>query len=395
MLRCRRVAFKSVEAASALIRPLLRKGHLLPLRGRRDTPAFAPTAPPLYLPRMTEPLRHVFEVPPESAGQRLDRFLAERPELVDAHVSRTRVKALVEEGRVAVDGAPARSVSAKVASGASIAVEIPPAAPAEPKGENIPLNVVYEDDQLIVIDKPAGLVVHPAAGHEDGTLVNALIAHCGESLSGVGGVRRPGIVHRLDKDTSGLLVVAKTDRAHRKLADLFADHGRTMPFLREYLALVWGAPDRRIGTVDAPLGRHHSQREKMTVVHGDKGKEAVTHWRVLETYGSDKARKPVAALVACQLETGRTHQIRVHMAHIGHPLIGDPVYSTGFRTKEKLLPEAARAAIAELGRQGLHAARLEFPHPVTREQLAFESAAPADFNKVASALSQAEPAAEP
>ena len=337
---------------------------------------------------MTSPARHTFDVAPENAGQRLDRFLAERPELVEAHVSRTRVKALVEEGRVAVDGAPAKSVSVKVAAGASIVVEIPPAAPAEPKAENIPLNVVFEDDQLVVIDKPAGLVVHPAAGHEDGTLVNALIAHCGASLSGVGGVRRPGIVHRLDKDTSGLLVVAKTDRAHRRLAELFADHGRTMPFLREYLALVWGAPDRKTGFVDAPIGRHQTQREKMTVVHGDRGKEAVTHWRVLETYGADKTGKPVASLVACQLETGRTHQIRVHMAHIGHPLIGDPVYATGFRTKEKLLPETARAAIAELGRQGLHAARLEFPHPVTREQLAFESATPADFEKVAAALGE-------
>lgn len=339
---------------------------------------------------MTEPVRHIFEVAPESAGQRLDRFLAERPELVEAHISRTRVKALVEEGRVSVDGAPARAVSVKVAAGTTVSVDIPPAAPAAPEAENIPLNVVYEDDQLIVIDKPAGLVVHPAAGHESGTLVNALIAHCGESLSGVGGVRRPGIVHRLDKDTSGLLVVAKTDRAHRKLAALFADHGRSMPFLREYLAIVWGAPDRKTGFVDAAIGRHQTQREKMTVVHGDKGKEAITHWRVLETFGADKNGKPVASLIACQLETGRTHQIRVHMAHIGHPLVGDPVYATGFRTKEKLLPETARAAIAALGRQALHAARLEFPHPVSGDELAFESPAPADFGKVLAALAEAQ-----
>ena len=339
---------------------------------------------------MTEPVRHIFEVAAEQAGQRLDRFLAEQPELVDAHISRTRVKALVEDGRVAVDGAPARAVSIKVAAGATVAVDIPAAAPAEPEAENIPLNVVYEDDQLIVIDKPAGLVVHPAAGHESGTLVNALIAHCGASLSGIGGVRRPGIVHRLDKDTSGLLVVAKTDRAHRKLAALFADHGRSMPFLREYLAIVWGAPDRKTGFVDAAIGRHQTQREKMAVVHGDKGKEAVTHWRVLETFGVDKNGKPVASLVACQLETGRTHQIRVHMAHIGHPLVGDPAYATGFRTKEKLLPEDARAAIAALGRQALHAARLEFPHPVSGDDLAFESPAPADFAKVLAALAEAQ-----
>jgi len=343
---------------------------------------------------MTEPVRHVFEVASDQAGQRLDRFLAERPELVEAHISRTRVKALVEEGRVSVDGAPAKSVSAKAAAGAKIAVEIPAAAPAEPEAENIPLAVVFEDDQLIVIDKPAGLVVHPAAGHESGTLVNALIAHCGASLSGVGGVRRPGIVHRLDKDTSGLLVVAKTDRAHRKLADLFADHGRTLPFLREYLAIVWGAPDRKTGFVNAAIGRHQTQREKMTVVHGDKGKAAITHWRVLETFGADKNGKPVASLIACQLETGRTHQIRVHMAHIGHPLVGDPVYATGFRTKERLLSGEARAAISALGRQALHAARLEFPHPVDREGLAFESPAPADFARVAAALADMKRGAE-
>ncbi len=331
--------------------------------------------------------RHAFVVGPEEAG-RLDRFLAERPDLASAAISRTRVKALIETGHVRIDGAVAGNPSAKVAAGASVEIDIPAAAPAQPQAEDIPLDVVYEDDQIIVIDKPAGLVVHPAAGHEAGTLVNALIAHCGASLSGVGGVKRPGIVHRLDKDTSGLLVVAKTDRAHRRLADLFADHGRTMPFLREYLAIVWGAPERRTGLVDAPIGRHPTQREKMTVLRGDRGKEAVTHWRVLETYGADKAGRPVAALLACQLETGRTHQIRAHMAHMGHPLVGDPVYATGFRTKEKLLPEAARAAVAALGRQALHAARLEFPHPVSREDLAFESPAPADFAKVADALSE-------
>ena len=337
--------------------------------------------------------RHAFVVGPEEAG-RLDRFLAERPELAAAAISRTRVKTLIDAGQVRVDGKAASGASSKVASGATVEIDVPAATPAEPKGEDIPLTVVYEDDQLIVIDKPAGLVVHPAAGHEDGTLVNALIAHCGASLSGVGGVRRPGIVHRLDKDTSGLLVVAKTDRAHRKLADLFADHGRTMPFLREYLALVWGAPDRRSGTVDAAIGRHQTHRERMAVVHSERGREAITHWRVLETYGADKTGKPVAALIACRLETGRTHQIRVHMAHIGHPLIGDPVYATGFRTKGALLPEAAQTAIAELGRQGLHAAKLEFPHPVTREQMAFESSAPADFEKVAVALGAKQPAGE-
>jgi 23S rRNA pseudouridine1911/1915/1917 synthase len=331
------------------------------------------------------PTRLSFVVAPEDAGARLDRFLAERPELADAQVSRTRIKALAEAGRVSVDGRPATGVSAKVVAGSEIVVEIPPAAPAEPAAEAIPLDIVYEDDAIIVIDKPAGLVVHPAAGHAAGTLVNALIAHCGDSLSGIGGVKRPGIVHRLDKDTSGLLVVAKTDRAHRGLAALFADHGRTMPFVREYLALVWGAPERRSGTIEAALGRHATQREKMAVVHGDRGKEAVTHWRLVESYG-DRNGKPIAALVACRLETGRTHQIRVHMAHVGCPLIGDPVYATGFKTKEKLLPEAAREAAAALGRQALHAAILAFPHPVTGEELDFESPAPADFEKLRQAL---------
>ena len=332
------------------------------------------------------PTRFTFVVDQAEAGTRLDRFLAERPELGAALVSRTRIKALVEEGRVTIGDAPASNVSGKVAAGARIVVDIPAAAPAEPLGENIPLNVVYEDDELVVIDKPAGLVVHPAAGHEAGTLVNALIAHCGETLSGIGGVRRPGIVHRLDKDTSGLLVVAKTDRAHRGLAALFADHGRTLPFLREYRALVWGAPDRKSGTINASVGRHATQRERMAVLHNERGKEAVTHWRLLETYGADKNGKPIAALIACQLETGRTHQIRVHMAHIGCPLIGDPVYGMGFKTKEKLLPLEARAAVEALGRQALHAAVLSFPHPLTHEEMSFESPAPADFDMVRQAL---------
>ncbi len=326
--------------------------------------------------------RHVFSVDPSEAGTRLDRYLAERPALAEAHVSRTRIKGLIEEGRVTIGGGGAGDASAKVAAGAEIVIEIPAPAPAEPQAEAIPLKVVYEDDALIVIDKPAGLVVHPAGGHETGTLVNALIAHCGDSLSGIGGVRRPGIVHRLDKDTSGLLVVAKTDAAHRGLAALFADHGRTLPFLREYRALVWGAPGRKSGTIDAPLGRHQTHREKMAVTRGGQGREAVTHWRALETYGADRTGRPAAALVACRLETGRTHQIRVHMAHIGCPLIGDPVYATGFRTKEQALPEAARLAITALGRQALHAVALGFPHPVTGEEMSFESSAPADFDKV-------------
>ncbi len=198
---------------------------------------------------------------------------------------------------------------------------------------------MYEDDELIVIDKPAGLVVHPAAGNWTGTLVNALIAHCGDSLSGIGGVKRPGIVHRLDKDTTGLMVVAKTDRAHRALSRQFADHGRTGPLRRGYLAFVWGAPDRPRGTIDKPIDRHPHARDKMAVRAG--GREAITHWEVLERYpGTDGA--PVASLLACRLETGRTHQIRVHLAPIGHPLLGDDVYGPGFKTKASQLGPEAR-----------------------------------------------------
>ena len=216
---------------------------------------------------------------------------------------------------------------------------MPAPEPAEPGGESIPLNIVFEDDAIIVIDKPAGLVVHPAAGHATGTLVNALIAHCGDSLSGIGGVKRPGIVHRLDKDTTGLMVVAKTDRAHQALAAQFADHGRTGPLRRGYLAFVWGAPARPKGTIDEPIDRHPKSRDRMAV--RANGRVAITHWQVLERF-KGKDGKPVASLIECRLETGRTHQIRVHLAHVGHPLLGDATYGTGFKTKAARLP-AGRA----------------------------------------------------
>lgn len=315
------------------------------------------------------------------SGSRLDKFLA----LKRSDLSRTRIKGLVLEGAVTLDGAIETDPNKKLHPGSVISILVPEAVPAIPKAEEIPLTIVFEDDQLIVIDKPAGLVVHPAAGHVSGTLVNALISHCGDSLSGIGGVKRPGIVHRLDKDTTGLLVVAKNDRAHKKLADQFADHGRTGPLVRSYRAVVWGVPDRRVATIDAALDRSTKHRDRMAVVYGDRGRQAITHYEVLETFkGLDGT--VVASLIACQLETGRTHQIRVHMTHIGHPLIGDPVYGTGFRTKTSLLTDIAREAVKGFARQALHAAELGFEHPKSGEEMHFESQDPADFANLLSKL---------
>lgn len=323
---------------------------------------------------MNDETIHSILVTEDDRGARLDKVLASHlPAL-----SRSRLKDLALAGAVAVNGVAAADPARKMRVGETITLTVPPAAPAEPEGENIPLVIVHEDDDLIVIDKPAGLVVHPSAGHETGTLVNALIHHCGKSLSGINGVMRPGIVHRLDKDTSGLLVVAKNDRAHKALADQFADHGRSGPLERRYLALCWGVPRHPQGTVDAAIGRSTVNREKMAVVAEDKGRFAITHYRVLETLpGADG--KPVASLVECMLETGRTHQIRVHMAHLGHPLLGDETYGAGFRTKTNLLTPAARDALEKLGRQALHAAELGFEHAGSGEFLSFESDMPADL----------------
>jgi 23S rRNA pseudouridine1911/1915/1917 synthase len=322
----------------------------------------------------------------EGAGQRLDHYLAARPELVAESLSRTRIKSLIESGLVWLDEAPALAPKTKLRAGQIVEIDVPDPAPAEPKAEKIPLDIRYEDEFLVVLNKPAGLVVHPGAGHETGTLVNALIAHCGESLSGIGGVKRPGIVHRLDKDTSGLLVVAKTDAAHQRLSRLFADHGRSLPLTREYLAICWGAPERPSGMIDAPLGRHAIQREKMAIVPEARGREAITHWRLLEKFGADREGRPVASLIACELETGRTHQIRVHLGSIGHPLLGDEVYGSGFKTKARLLSFKAQQALAALGRQALHARALGFDHPVTGEALLFESDPPEDFRTLLEAL---------
>jgi len=257
----------------------------------------------------------------------------------------------------------------------------------QPQAQAIPLNVVYEDDALIVVDKPAGLVVHPGAGNIDRTLVNALIAHCGTSLSGIGGVARPGIVHRLDKDTSGLLVVAKTDQAHRALSEQFADHGRERELERGYLALVWGAPPRPHGTIDAPIGRHKTSRTKMAVVPVARGgREAVTRYQVLATFG--RGPEPIASLLECRLETGRTHQVRVHLSSIGTPLIGDPVYGQGFKSKLRKLPEPLQSKLASFNRQALHAASLAFVHPVIGTLLEFNSPLPDDFAMIVDALKE-------
>ena len=313
------------------------------------------------------------------AGARLDRVLAARV----AELSRSRHKALILAGRVAIDGATIRDPGHRVNAGGTIMLDLPPPQDVEIGPETIALDVVFEDAELVVIDKPAGMVVHPAAGHWTGTLVNALVAHCGESLSGVGGVRRPGIVHRLDKDTSGLLVVAKTDRAHRALSRQFADHGRAGPLRRGYLAFVWGAPERPRGSIDKPIDRHPRARDKMAVRAG--GREAVTHWEVLERYrGRDGT--PVASLLACRLETGRTHQIRVHLAAIGHPLIGDDVYGGGFKTKASQLAPAAKAALEALGRHALHAYLLAIEHPSHGKNLEFRSELPDDLLRLRHSL---------
>jgi 23S rRNA pseudouridine1911/1915/1917 synthase len=324
----------------------------------------------------------------DEAGARLDRVLAAHV----AELSRSRLKALIEAGAVAVGGRTIRDPSHRVNAGAAIVLDVPPPEPATPLAEAIPLKVVYEDDDIIVIDKPKNLVVHPAAGHWTGTLVNALIAHCGASLSGIGGERRPGIVHRLDKDTTGLMIVAKNDRAHQSLAAQFASHGRGGdPFERGYLAFVWGAPDRPQGTIDRPIERSPRARDQMAVREG--GRQAVTHWQVLERYAgaaaprrTGKAGKsgeaPVVSLLACRLETGRTHQIRVHLASIGHPVMGDQTYGSGFRTKAALLPSGPQAALADLGRQALHAHILSVKHPSSGEILTFRSELPPDLARL-------------
>jgi 23S rRNA pseudouridine1911/1915/1917 synthase len=314
---------------------------------------------------------------PDAAGQRLDQWLASA---LGPDMSRSRVQQLIRKGAVTVAGVVVSEPKRRLAAGEAVSVALPEPEAPEPRGEDIPLAILYEDSDLIVIDKPPGLVVHPGAGNWTGTLVNALIHHCGDSLSGIGGVKRPGIVHRLDKDTSGVMVAAKTDRAHKALSEAFADHGRTGDLERAYRALVWNIPARTDGTIDAPLGRAADRVRRAVVPAGrDDARHAVTHYHVLERFAEDRADASAAALVECRLETGRTHQIRVHMAHIGHPVIGDRDYGQAFRTKANRLPEPLKSLVAAFPRQALHAETLAFRHPAAGRLMRFEAPMPADM----------------
>jgi len=305
------------------------------------------------------------QLAPAYAGWRLDRALA----AAIPTLSRERLKALIRNGGLVAGQKAVRDPATKVRGDETFELAVPEPEPAHNEAQDIPLRLIFEGEHLLVVDKPAGLLVHPAAGNRDGTLVNALLHHCGGSLSGIGGVARPGIVHRIDKDTSGLLVVAKTDVAHEGLARQFAAHSID----RRYLAIVTGVPKAREGIVDAPLARSATNRKKIAIVEGPRGKRAVTHWTRLEILSD-------AALVECRLETGRTHQVRVHMASIGHPLIGDPVYGRSGKTHSKILKEL------QFHRQSLHAAELGFTHPVTKHRLSFASAMPPDMQELFEAL---------
>lgn len=325
--------------------------------------------------------------PPEAAGERTDAWLARAlPEL-----SRSRIQGLIGAAKLTANGALVKLASEKVRVGAHYALELPPPEPAAPEPEPIPLVVAYEDDHLIVIDKPSGMAVHPAPGSMRGTLVNALLAHCARSLSGIGGVARPGIVHRIDKETTGLVVVAKHDEAHVGLSKQFAKH----TIERVYYAVTRGAPRPKNGTIENRLVRSGEDRRKFIVVRDPKseaGKHAITHYWTMETFGQTEGAAigtPAAALVECRLETGRTHQIRAHLAHIGAPLIGDPVYGKFRGLKADGADdahEAAEAAARDFSRQALHAAVLGFKHPVTGQSLRFESALPADIVGLLTAL---------
>ena len=320
---------------------------------------------------MADPAYHSILATPDASGQRLDSYLVARI----GTISRSRVKALILDGACQRNGAVTTDASEPVQPGATYSLTLPPAIPALPQPESLPLDILYEDTALLVLNKPAGMVVHPAPGNPDGTLVNALIAHCGDSLTGIGGERRPGIVHRLDKDTSGVMVVAKTELALTRLSATFA----ARDLERTYKALCWGVPNPASGRVEGDIGRDPRERKRMAVVTRN-GKYAVTNYLILRNAGM------AACLLACRLETGRTHQIRVHMAHIGHPLIGDPLYLKRRPAAAKLLPEPARSLALDFPRQALHAETLGFSHPISSAPLQFSVPPPTDFQALADAL---------
>ena len=313
----------------------------------------------------------------EQAGQRLDKWLADT--LARDDLSRSRLKALIQDGALKKDNQVVTDPSARVIAASVYSLTVPEAAPATPQPEPLPLAILYEDEHLICINKAAGMVVHPAPGALSGTLVNALLYHCGDSLTGIGGVARPGIVHRLDKDTSGVMIVAKTAAAHSRLTDMFAAHDLD----RRYQALVWGLPAMRADTVDAALARHPVDRKRQAVQ--PRGRHAITHYTTLRDL------PPFGCLIECRLETGRTHQIRVHMAHIGHGVIGDPLYGKPRRAGQMpyTISRDALASLRAFPRQALHAARLSFAHPITGAALDFDSPLPADMTKLISTIEQA------
>ena len=329
--------------------------------------------------QVDEPSTIALRVPTLNAAERLDVWLKRELSAEPEAPSRSRIQALIRAGNATVDEAVVENPKHPLRGGEHVALHVPPPEPAAPEPEDIPLSILYEDADLLVIDKPAGMVVHPGAGVRSGTLVNAILHHCADDLSGIGGVARPGIVHRLDRDTSGVMVVAKTDQAHRNLAAQFADHGRTGPLERNYLALVWGAPSPRAGRIDLPLGRDQRDRTRRAVSQASDSRGAITHYVVREEFiGS--------SLVSCRLETGRTHQIRVHMAEIGHPLLADSVYGAAYRSKRESLRPEARTAFDGMTGQALHAATLRFAHPRTEEIVAFETPPHTPMRKLLEAL---------
>ncbi|WP_246116702.1 RluA family pseudouridine synthase [Denitrobaculum tricleocarpae] len=316
--------------------------------------------------------RHAILVDPADKRERVDRLLVKNlPTL-----SRSRLQGLITTGQLSVDGKTIDNPAFRVKPGQKLLLEVPPAVAAEPEAQQIDLDIVFEDPYLIVIDKPAGMVVHPAPGNLDGTLVNALIGHCGESLKGIGGVRRPGIVHRLDKDTSGLIVAAKTEAVHQALTELFA----ARDIERAYQAVIWGAPSPAKGEIEGNIGRSPRNRKKMAVVRRG-GKSALTRYQTLKSYAQG-----AVSLIECRLMTGRTHQIRVHLTEKGHPLVGDPVYGRVSDAKLQRLPPDARLAFRDFRRQALHARILGFKHPITGKTLKFESKLPPDIKELISSL---------